>query len=274
VHRWRREAAYFMDKTFNILAIGDIVGKPGRHCIRDLLPGIVRQHAVDFIIANAENAAHGMSVTPAVVQELLKYGIDVLTTGNHVWDSREVEEIIDSEPRLLRPANYPDGVRGKGVYVATKGDRRICVINLLGRTHLPPVDCPFRKFDELYARFRNEADIIIVDLHAEATSEKKAFGWYVDGRASAVFGTHTHVQTSDDVVLPRGTGYITDAGMTGAFNSVIGMNKERSIERFLKLTKIKYDVASGDPGINGVIFGIGPDGKAVSAKRIDLRPGK
>lgn len=257
-----------MSDTFNILAIGDIVGKPGRGIIRDGLSRIRESHGIDMVIANGENAAGGMSITPAVTNELLSYGVDVVTTGNHVWNNKEIESIIDTEPRLLRPANYPEGVPGKGYCLVSVGDIRVCVINLMGRLYLNPIDCPFRKFDAIWDGLRGEAHAVVVDFHAEATSEKRAFGWYAAGRASAVYGTHTHVQTSDEEVLPGGTGYLTDAGMTGSFNSVIGMEKEKSIRNFLSFTRIKFDVAAGNVKLNGVIFRLMPDGRCAGVSRL------
>ncbi|MFC1668832.1 TIGR00282 family metallophosphoesterase [Spirochaetota bacterium] len=254
-----------------ILAIGDVIGKPGREVLRDRLKDIKEKNKVDFTIVNGENSAGGWSITTDVAQEMFLMGIDVISTGNHVWDNRDILRIINKEPSLLRPANYPNGVDGNGYCVITIKGISICVINLIGRVQMKPVDCPFRKFDLLYPDMQRKSDIIIVDFHAEATSEKEAFGWYVDGRASAVFGTHTHVQTADERILTKGTGYITDLGMTGAFDSVIGMKTDQSIERFLKQVKIKYDVAKENPGINGVIMDINKNGKTEKILRINER---
>lgn len=259
-----------MNDKINILAIGDIVGRPGREFLDRTLLTLKKKHLIDFVIANGENAAGGNAITPDIVTHLLSTGVDLVTTGNHVWNNREILKIIDTEYRLLRPANFPEGVRGKGYYTGTVNGTGICVINLMGRVHLNPIDCPFKKFDEIYSQNREKADIFVVDFHAEATSEKKAFGWYVDGRASCVFGTHTHVQTADETVLPGGTGYITDIGMTGSFDSVIGMDKTKSIERFLTQTKVNYEVALGNPGLNGIIFSVGRDGKTRRLERLIL----
>lgn len=248
-----------MKDTINILAIGDIVGKPGRTLVRDLMPALIRNYGIDFIVANGENAAGGAGITSSITMDLLTYGIDVITTGNHVWDNKDVEAIIENEPRLLRPANFPDGVPGNGWIIRESNGFRIAVINLMGRLYLNPIDCPFKKFDSIYSEIKDRADIIIVDLHAEATSEKRAFGWYVAGRATAVFGTHTHVQTADEEILHGGTGYITDAGMTGSFNSVIGMERINATKRFLQFTKVKVDVATGNNKLNGVIFTVKKD---------------
>ncbi len=257
-----------MGAVLNILVIGDVVGKPGRQIIRDKLPGMILKEGIDMVIINGENSAGGTSITASTTEELLSFGADVITTGNHIWDNRDIETIIDTEPRLLRPANFPEGVRGRGHAIVTVKDIQVCVINLMGRLFMLPLDCPFRKFDAMYSAARNDADIFIVDFHAEATSEKQAFGWYADGRASAVFGTHTHVQTADERILPGGTAYITDIGMTGSFNSVIGMEREKSVERFLKFTKLKYDVATGNIKLNGILLRITDSGKAESISRI------
>lgn len=261
-----------MDTPFTILAIGDIVGKPGRNAVRDLLPALRERFNVDFVIANGENAAGGNGLTSALMEEFLALGIDVVTTGNHVWDNKDVEKIIDIEPRLLRPGNYPEGVAGRGHGIFQAGARgvRVCVANLMGRVHMAPLDCPFRAFDRIFLDVSGKADILIVDFHAEATSEKRAFGWYADGRASAVFGTHTHVQTADEEIQPGGTAYITDIGMSGSFNSVIGMDREKSVLRFLRQTKIKYDVATGDERLCGAVFRFSNEGRAVSVERIML----
>ena len=196
-------------------------------------------------------------------------GVDIVTTGNHVWDNNDVLEIIDGEDNLLRPDNFPPGVPGKGWHMVQVKGISVCVMNLMGRSSMDPIDCPFRAFDRLYGEVKDKTDIIIVDFHAETTSEKRAFGWYLDGRASAVYGTHTHVQTADEEILPGGTGYITDAGMTGPFDSVIGMEKDQSIRRFLYRTRVRFEVASGNPRINGIIFTINKNGKTESLKRIN-----
>ncbi len=257
-----------MNSPITILAIGDIIGKPGRKLCRRLIPELQREHGVDFVIANGENSAGGMAITPVVARELLESGVDVITTGNHVWGSREIEEIIDTEPRLLRPANYPPGTRGRGYEIFETVNRRICVINLMGRVHMEPLDCPFRKFDEIHSAVGKNADIFIVDFHAEATSEKRAMGWHVDGRAAVLYGTHTHVQTADEEILPGGTGYISDLGMTGPFNSVIGMDREISLERFLTFPRRKFSVATGNVKLNGALFVINGEGKTERVQRI------
>ncbi|HRZ25379.1 MAG TPA: TIGR00282 family metallophosphoesterase [Spirochaetota bacterium] len=257
-----------MKQAVKILAIGDIVGRSGRNVLHSRLQGLIDQHRLDFVIANGENAAGGRSITQAIARDFFSSGVNVITSGNHIWDNKDIYGLINDEPALLRPANYPRGVPGNGYYLGSFKGISICVINLLGRVHMEPVDCPFRAFDSIYGKISGSADIIIVDFHAEATSEKKAFGWYVDGRASAVFGTHTHVQTADEEVLPGGTGYITDVGMTGAFDSVIGMDKRQSIDKFLTQIRPRYEVASGNPGMNAVILEIDRSGKTLGITRI------
>ncbi|MBI3909968.1 MAG: YmdB family metallophosphoesterase, partial [Armatimonadetes bacterium] len=208
-----------------VLFVGDIVGRPGRRAFAKLAHRLRQRHAIDFIIANCENAAAGFGVTPDIARELLDAGADCLTSGNHIWKHREIYDFLNCEPRLLRPANYPAGVPGVGLGIFSVGGETIAVANLMGRIHLEPLDCPFQAFTEIAARAREEQALLVVDFHAEATSEKQAFGWYADGRCSAVVGTHTHVQTADERVLPGGAAYITDVGMTGAVDSVLGVNR-------------------------------------------------
>lgn len=254
-----------------ILLIGDIVGKPGRRAVRELLPGIVEESRIDFVIANCENAAAGFGVTSEVVEELYVNHIDVLTSGNHIWDKKEVMGFVEDCETLLRPANYPDGAPGRGsVVMATRGGARIGVLNLAGRIFMHPLDCPFRAADREIGILRKKADVIIVDMHAEATSEKIAMGWYLDGRVAAVLGTHTHVQTADDRILPGGTAYITDVGMTGPFDSVIGIRKDVIMQRFLMQIPNKFDVAKGDVRLQGVIVEIAPDGRAQCIQRLNV----
>jgi metallophosphoesterase (TIGR00282 family) len=257
-----------MKQTINILAIGDVVGRPGRLILKDKLQGLIDTHRTDIVIVNGENAAGGRSITPDIVQEFLSIGVDVITSGNHIWDNNEVLKILDSEPALLRPANYPVSARGHGYHIIERKGFKICVINLQGRLFMEPIDCPFQKFNTLYDSLKDSVNIIIVDFHAEATSEKRAFGWHVDGRASAVFGTHTHVMTADEDILPAGTGYITDIGMTGSFDSVIGINKENSVKRFLTFTRVRFEVAEGNCKVNAVVFDINNNGKTERISRI------
>ncbi len=228
------------------LCIGDVIGRTGRNALKHFLPEVVEKEKVDFIIANGENAAGGFGITKKVYDELIKLGIDVITSGNHIFDKKEVFQFIDKEERLLRPANYPEGAPGKGYGIYTKNGKKIAVINLMGRALMGiPLDCPFRKFDEIYKKISESVDFIIVDFHAEATSEKNAFGFYVDGRADIVFGTHSHVATADEMLLPKGTAYITDVGLTGPKYSVIGMKIEDPLKKFLTGVPVKYEVAKG-----------------------------
>lgn len=239
----------------NILVIGDIVGRAGRRAVKALLPVVRQEYAVDFVIANAENASGGRGLTGDVMQELVYTGIDVLTMGNHVWDNKDIFRFIDEEPRLIRPLNYPAPCPGQGYHIYTAGfSTRIAVINASGRVFLPPLDCPFMAVDEVVNSVRDNADIIIVDFHAEATSEKVAFGYYFDGRVQAVLGTHTHIQTSDERILPMGTAYITDLGMTGPYESVLGMKKELVLEKFLTGRPVRLEVASGKVQLEGVVL--------------------
>lgn len=254
-----------------VLFIGDIVGKPGRRAVKVLLPGIVGNHGVDLVIANCENAAGGFGVTRKVVDELYSNEIDILTSGNHIWDKKDVEEFIDGYETLLRPANYPTGTPGRGsVVVQTASGISLGVLNLEGRVFMKPLDCPFRIAEREIAALKEKTDIVIVDMHAEATSEKEALGWFLDGRVSAVVGTHTHVQTADERVLPRGTAYITDAGMTGPCDSVLGIKKEVALERFLTLLPNRYDVAKGDVRLQGVLIEIDDTtGRGLSIERLN-----
>ncbi|NLI12671.1 TIGR00282 family metallophosphoesterase [Pelotomaculum propionicicum] len=253
-----------------LLAIGDIVGRSGRRAVKVNLGGLRRELGLDLVIANGENAAGGKGITKEVAQELFASGIDVLTMGNHVWNKKESFEYISRETRIVRPANYPPGVpgSGSGIYV-TPGKVKVGVINLAGRVFLPAIDCPFRKADEIIARIKEKAQVVIVDFHAEATSEKVAMGWYLDGRVTAVVGTHTHVQTADERVLPGGTAYITDLGMTGPIDSVIGVKKEIIIDKFLTQIPQYFEVATGPFQFNGAVIEINEDtGEAVSIERI------
>ncbi|WP_457639447.1 TIGR00282 family metallophosphoesterase [Persephonella sp.] len=228
------------------LCIGDVIGRTGRNALKRFLPEVKQQYKPDFIVLNGENAAGGFGITKKVFDELLSMEIDVITSGNHIYDKKEIVQFIDSEPRLLRPANYPPEALGRGYGIYEKNGKKVAVINLMGRAFMGiPLDCPFRKFDEIYEEVKNSVDYIVVDFHAEATSEKTAFGFYVDGRADVVFGTHSHVATADEMVLPKGTAYITDIGLTGPKYSVIGMKPEEPIKKFLTGMPVKYEVAKG-----------------------------
>ena len=237
-----------------VLFIGDIVGKPGREQVAQHLSAVKREHGVVLTIANAENAAAGFGITPSVAEELFGLGVDLLTSGNHVWDKKEVEGFIAGEHRLLRPANYPEEAPGAGVTLWERDGLRVGVLNLQGRVFLPPIDCPFRVADRHLAMLREATPLIIVDFHAEASSEKQAFAYYVDGRVSAVVGTHTHVQTADEQILPGGTAYITDVGMTGPRHSVIGIAPEDAIRRFLTQMPTRFTVATGAAGILSAVL--------------------
>jgi metallophosphoesterase (TIGR00282 family) len=255
-----------------ILFIGDIVGSPGRQIVHDRLADIVAQRQIELVIANGENAASGFGITPRLAEELLGAGIDVLTGGNHSWDRREILEHIPHQPRLLRPANFPEGNPGSGLFLGSaKNGVKYAVLNLQGRVFLPAIEDPFRMADRLLARLPEEVAFVLVDMHAEVTSEKIAMGWYLDGRVTAVVGTHTHVTTADERVLPQGTAYITDVGMTGPHAGVIGMDREGIIRRFLDAMPARFDVASGDVQMNTVLIETDDDGPRNSAGRLRAR---
>ena len=251
----------------NILFVGDIVGRPGRDMIRVGLRTLVDQFDLDLVIANAENSAAGFGITKDIGDTLLEWGIDVMTSGNHIWDKKEVLPYIAGEPRLLRPANYPAGAPGRGSYVAQTGDgRAVGVINVMGRVFMLNIDDPFAVVLKEIEAIRHRTRIIIVDFHAEATSEKMAMGWHLDGKVTAVLGTHTHVQTADERILPGGTAYLTDAGMTGPHDSIIGMEREPSLARFLNAMPSRFEPATGNPRLNGAV--IEADEKTGRATRI------
>jgi metallophosphoesterase (TIGR00282 family) len=238
-----------------ILFVGDIVGRPGRDLVQRGLRGLVDFYDIDVTIANAENAAAGFGLTRDIGETLLEWGIDVMTSGNHIWDKKEVLEYIGVEPRLLRPANYPAGVPGRGSCIAqTRDGRSVGVINVMGRVFMAPLDDPFAVVLREIDAVRHRARVILVDVHAEATSEKIAMGWHLDGKVTAVIGTHTHVQTADDRILPGGTAYLTDAGMTGPHDSIIGMEREPSLARFLNGMPSKFEPATGNPRLNGAVI--------------------
>jgi 2',3'-cyclic-nucleotide 2'-phosphodiesterase len=237
-----------------ILFIGDIVGKPGRDLLRKGLRNLTEHYGVDLVIANAENSAAGFGVTKDIGDTILEWGVDVMTSGNHIWDKKEAIGYIATQPRLLRPANYPAGVPGRGSYVAQTGDgRAVGVINVMGRVFMLNIDDPFAIVLREIEAMRGRTKVIIVDFHAEATSEKVAMGWHLDGKVTLVVGTHTHVQTADERILPNGTAYLTDAGMTGPHDSIIGMEKEPSLARFLNAMPSRFEPATGNPRLNGVV---------------------
>ncbi len=255
-----------------LLFLGDVVGKPGRQALSYELHRLVDRHMVDLVIANGENAAGGFGITEETARELFGCGIHFLTSGNHIWDKKDALNFIKREEKLVRPANYPEGTPGQGsAVIRTAGGVKVAVLNLEGRVFMNNLDCPFRVADREVARLKMETPIIFVDFHAEATSEKAALGFYLDGRVSAVIGTHTHVQTSDERILPGGTAYMTDAGMCGAFDSVIGVRKEEAIERFLTQLPTKFEVAKKNIRINAVTIEVDEvSGKATSIERISL----
>jgi hypothetical protein len=255
-----------------VAVIGDVVGEPGRKALFLLLSRLVDEHGIDFVIANGENAAGGFGLTANLAGKLHSYGVDCLTTGNHVWRNPDIFKVIDTDPRLLRPANYPSGTPGKGWTVIDKNGLRVGVLNLQGRVFMEPLDNPFRTAKKLLSAIRKETNIILVDFHAEATSEKVALGWYLDGMVSAVVGTHTHVQTADERVLPGGTAYCTDIGMTGPADSVIGIRKEIALKKFVDQLPSKFIVAENDVWLNGVIVSIDPGtGQTVEIRRVSER---
>jgi len=255
-----------------VLCIGDIVGKAGRKAVRTALPKLLQDYSIDLTIANGENAAGGFGITPQIAEDLLSYDIDLLTSGNHIWDRKEVIEFLEEKDVLLRPANYPESVPGRGsVLVRTRTGLTVGVINVSGRVFMDPLDCPFRVALEESRKLRRSTPLIVVDVHAEATSEKEALGWFLDGHVSAVLGTHTHVQTADERILPKGTAYITDIGMSGSMDSVIGIKKEIAIERFLTQIPKKFEMAKEDAYLQGVIVDIDPQtGKSRAIQRFSL----
>ncbi len=254
-----------------LLLIGDVVGKPGRAALLDRLQDIKEQHAIDFTVMNAENVAGGFSITPAIGDLLFSSGIDVMTSGNHIFDKHEVIDYIKMQPRLLRPANYPPQTPGSGLWVGEVKGVPIAVMNLLGRIFMQPADDPFRVANELVASLPTEVKVRVVDIHAEATSEKMAMGWFLDGRVSAVVGTHTHVQTADERILHEGTAYLTDLGMTGSYGGVIGMKKADIINRFTSPIHRKPDHSKSEVRICGAVVDVDEEtGRARSIERINL----
>ncbi len=255
-----------------ILFIGDIVGKPGRDLVRRGLAMLIDHHQIDFVIANAENAAAGFGITREIGEQLLDWGVEVMTSGNHIWDKKEALDYIGIEPRLLRPANYPAGVPGNGSYLArTRGGETVGVINVMGRVFMLSIDDPFAVVVREVEKMRERTRTIFVDFHAEATSEKIAMGWHLDGRVSAVVGTHTHVQTADERVLPKGTAYLTDVGMTGPHDSIIGVEVEPALSRFLTGLPSKFETATANPRLNAVIVETDSQtGRAVDVERLSV----
>ncbi len=253
---------------FTILFIADICGRAGRQAAAHMIKPLREKYEADYVIANVENAAGGFGVTSEMSQKIFSYGVDMQTSGNHIWDRMDIIKYIDTRPRLLRPANYPTASPGTGAYIDSVNDIKIGILNLQGRTYMKDIDCPFKVADRELASIRKQTSLIFVDFHAEATSEKQAIAHYLDGLVSAVVGTHTHVQTADEKVSRRGTAYITDAGMTGPHDSIIGMEVRPSVDRFLTGMPIRFSTASGDVKISGVVVKVDPEsGEALSIER-------
>jgi metallophosphoesterase (TIGR00282 family) len=257
-----------------ILFVGDIFGEPGRRALERLLPRMRDDMAVDLVVANGENAAGGLGLTARLARELWGCGVDVITMGNHVWKQRDLLPVLDEEDRVLRPANFPPSVAGHGHVIVEAGGARIGVVNLQGRVYMNELDDPFRCLEDLLAGPLADADCVVVDMHAEASSEKQAIAWYADGRVAAVVGTHTHVQTADEKVLPQGTAFISDLGLTGPHRSVIGMDPKAAIKRFITQQPMRFKVAKGDDRLQGALVEIDPDtGLALSITRISQEAG-
>ncbi|MGC4375707.1 TIGR00282 family metallophosphoesterase [Fictibacillus sp. Mic-4] len=237
-----------------ILFVGDVVGAPGRKMIHTYLPKLKKKFQPTVTIVNGENAAHGRGITEKIAKGFLEDGAQAITLGNHAWDNKEIFEIIDSIPQMVRPANFPKGTPGKGAMIVKVNKLEIGIINLQGRTFLPPLDCPFEKAEQLVFELKKRTPFIFVDFHAEATSEKQAMGWFLDGKVSAVVGTHTHVQTADHRILPKGTAYLTDVGMTGPYDGILGMDRDAVLKKFLTSLPVRFEVASGREQLSGVII--------------------
>jgi hypothetical protein len=253
--------------------VGDVVGNPGRQACTQIIPRLRRKDNIDLVIANVENLAGGSGVTESTTRELSEHGVDVMTSGDHIFKKKEAESLLQTNPRILRPANYPGGVPGRGSTVLeTAQGVKVGVLNLLGRVFLKTVDCPFETGRREVEKLRRETPIILVDMHAEATSEKVAMGWFLDGHVSGIFGTHTHIQTADEHILPLGTGYITELGMCGPYYSVIGRDIDHVMKMFLTQMPVKLEVAKDDIRLSGVIFEIDPvTGKTLSLRRVHER---
>lgn len=246
------------------------MGRTGRKVIRERLPNIISENNIDFVIANGENSAGGTGITKKIYDELIGYGIDAITLGNHVWAKREIFNFIDEADRLIRPANYPTGTPGNPYIIIKKSDFHIAIVNLCGRIYMDCIDCPFKIIETIISEIEDKADIIILDFHGEATSEKIAMGWFLDGKVTAVLGTHTHVQTADERILPNGTAYISDVGMTGPKNSVLGVKKDIIIKRFLTGLPGKFEIEDDDGQFNGVVLELGNHFEVLSIKRLNL----
>ena len=257
-----------------ILAIGDTVGEPGRHIIESFIPSMREEEGIDFVVVNGENIAGGSGLTPQTSRELFRAGVDCLMSGDHIWDKKEILEVIDQDKRILRPLNYPEGVPGRGaVVLSSQKGISVGVINVIGRVFMREnFDCPFKAAEKAVAALRKETPIILVDMHAEATSEKIALGWHLDGKVSAIFGTHTHIQTADEKILPKGTAYITDLGMTGSYDSVLGRDIQQVLGRFLTQMPRRFEVATDNVQLHGALFEIDEEtGRALSVRRIQKK---
>ncbi len=254
----------------NILIIGDIIGKPGRHAVHNCIGRIKTEHSIDFVIANGENLANGTGIQPDSFKNLIETGVDVVTSGNHIWSKKEVKEILGHDPRLLRPHNYPQENAGSGLGIYDCKGTPIAVLNLMGRVFMYPIDCPFKSADKALEQIQGKAKIVIVDMHCEATSEKRAMGWYLNGRVSSVTGSHTHVMTADEEILPGGTAYLTDIGMSGSPNSVIGMKQQQVLSRFLTGAPARFEVSEELPYLfQAVVVSVDKKtGKATKIERI------
>lgn len=255
--------------VLRVLMLGDIFGRPGREIVRDYLPKIKREHNPDVIIANGENAAGGFGLTRKIATQLFEMGIDVITSGNHVWDQKEMMAYIQEEPRILRPANYPTGVPGNYLCYVDLGPYLVAVVNLSGRVYMADFDCPFTKMEEILTEVKERTKFIVVDFHAEATSEKIAFAMFIDGKVSIIAGTHTHVPTADYRVLPQGTAYITDLGMCGPLNGVLGVDKDTVIHKFLTQLPVRFSVAKGPSQLWGILVDLDASGKAINIQQIN-----
>lgn len=255
--------------SINLLFVGDVIGQPGMDIVQTWLPGMIQKYKADCVIVNGENISDGKGCTDKEGPKLFELGVNVITGGNHTWDKHQSQDYLKVEPRSLRPINYPKGTHGNGYYISETKKGKVAVINLQGRTFMTAIDCPFRSMDWILARIKQETKVVFVDFHAEATAEKMAMGFYLDGKVSAIVGTHTHIQTADERILPNGTGYITDVGMTGPYDSVIGMKTTAAINRFLFATPQKYETAKDNVHLTGMFFKIDTEtGKTLELERI------
>ena len=261
-----------MHDRLKVFFIGDIIGRPGRRTVRELLPALIDRLSIDMVVANGENAAGGFGLTPQIAEELLKLNVDIITSGNHIWDNKDILDYMDCKNYLLRPGNYPSGVPGIGSSVfETPAGMKVGIVNLQGRVFMDNIDCPFRRGEEIVEALRKETHAVVVDFHAEATSEKAAMGWFLDGRVSAVIGTHTHIQTADERILPKGTAFITDVGMTGSLDSVIGVQVDKVLQRFLTQMPQKFETAKKNLQLQGVLVTIdAEEGKALGIERVKV----